>query len=418
MPLRVLVVALSLLGGSLTLAAAPQPPEVVAQAQVQGNTITPDADVLAIAGITVGMPLAAGTIDAAAGRLTADGRFDRVQVLKRFASIADPSQIVLVVIVHEPGAAIQRPGSGRPAGVGRRRGPRLQYWPILGYDDGYGWTYGVQVARPNLLGSRSRLSFPVSWGGERKAGAVLDKTFVGPLTRVEAGGALTRRVHPFFDEPENRRRIWLRGERQIGRTLRLGATADWQRVALGATADDVPSLGADLTLDTRVDPWLARNAVLARASWRRARFPGGAANLTELEARGYLPVVGQAILVVRAEHDDTSVPVPSYAEWMIGGTESVRGFAAGSRIGDTRMLASIEARVPLNSALRVAKVGVNVFVDTGAAYAEGERLRDQPFREGVGGGVWFSAAVMRVTAIVAHGVGGSTRVQFGVSSAF
>ena len=396
----------------------PQAPEVVAQIQVQGNTITPDEEMLRIAGLTVGMPLEASTMDAAKRRLEKTGHFDRVQVLKRFASIADPSQIVLVVIVHEPGASIDLPGPGLPARVVRRRGVAFQYLPLLGYDDGYGWTYGVQIAHPRAIGAGSRVAFPLTWGGERRAGAVLEKSFTsGPLTRLETGGSIARQIHPFYDEPVNRGRVWARAERAFGASLLTGVTADWQKVALGPGARDaVPSIGADVTLDTRIDPWLARNAVWARAAWTRAGFPGGAVNETALDARGYLAIPGQAVLVVRAAREGAGAPVPGYAKRLLGGPDSVRGFHVGTAVGDTLTAGSIEIRVPINSPLAVAKVGVNAFVDAAAVYDAGARLSDQPFSQGVGGGLWMTLTVIRMELTVARGLGGSTRVQFGLTT--
>ena len=51
-------------------------------------------------------------------------------------------------------------------------------------------------------------------------------------------------------------------------------------------------------------------------------------------------------------------------------------------------------------------------LDIGTVYDDGARLEDQPLERAVGGGVWFSAAFMRLNLAVAHGIGGSTRVHF------
>ena len=75
--------------------------ETVAAIQVQGNTATPDADVLRMAGVSVGMPFEATTIDAVTKRLRNAGKFDSVEVRKRFASLSDLSQIALVIVVDE-----------------------------------------------------------------------------------------------------------------------------------------------------------------------------------------------------------------------------------------------------------------------------------------------------------------------------
>jgi len=56
---------------------------------------------------------------------------------------------------------------------------------------------------------------------------------------------------------------------------------------------------------------------------------------------------------------------------------------------------------------------VSGFVDAGTVYDHGERFADQPLQRGVGGSVWFSAAFLRLSVAVAHGVGASTRVHVG-----
>ena len=68
-------------------------------------------------------------------------------------------------------------------------------------------------------------------------------------------------------------------------------------------------------------------------------------------------------------------------------------------------------RVPLTSPLSFGKIGVSGFVDAGTVYDQGQRFADQPWRRGVGGSVWFTAAFVRVNVSVAHGIGASTRVQ-------
>ncbi len=186
----------------LTLDAGGQtqtPPEVIAEITVHGNHVASDADVVRIAGVAIGQPFTATTIADVTTRLRASKQFDDVSVLKRFASIADPSQIVLVIIVDEGPVRIDLPGGpGAPTRVVKRRGWRnLMYLPILSGEDGYGLTYGVRVARPGVIGDRSRLSFPLTYGGLKRAGAELDRTFDrGPLTRFVIGGRSSRSTTP------------------------------------------------------------------------------------------------------------------------------------------------------------------------------------------------------------------------------
>jgi outer membrane protein assembly factor BamA len=81
--------------------ALPAAPATLTQISVQGNLATSDEEVVRLAGVAAGMPVDDRTADEVAARLRATGRFERVEVLKRFASIADPTEIALVIIVDE-----------------------------------------------------------------------------------------------------------------------------------------------------------------------------------------------------------------------------------------------------------------------------------------------------------------------------
>ena len=392
--------------------------EVIAEILVHGNHITPDADVITLAGIAVGGPVTPETPAQVRARLQASGKFDQVDVLKRFASITDPTQITLVLIVNEGPVRIdfeEGPDGERVAVVKRRRGfQNLMYLPILDAEDGYGLTYGVMISRANVVGDRSRLSVPLSWGGTRRAGIELEKNFAtGPLTRVSAGAAIQRRTNPAYEEQDDRRRVWARAERAVG-PVRLGTTAGWQRVSFGPIEEDLKTVGADVTVDTRLDPAYPRNAVLATASWERVGFERDAAlQRTRLDGRGYLGLVRQTVLAVRVMRDGANGPQPAYLKPLLGGWSNLRGFEAGAFLGDIVVAGSAELFVPLTSPLSVGRLGISAFVDTGVAYDHGQRLEDQTRHTGVGGSVWFSATVFRLSLSVAHAQGGRTRVNFG-----
>src|SRR5690606_3885088 len=111
--------------------------------RVHGNHTTPDADVLAIAGVAVGAPVTSDLVAEVTRRLDASGRFRRVDVRTRFASIADPSAILLVIVVDErAGIALDVPEPG-PL---RRLEASTMWLPVLRREDGYGFTYGVRFA--------------------------------------------------------------------------------------------------------------------------------------------------------------------------------------------------------------------------------------------------------------------------------
>lgn len=411
-----------------------QGPDTVTDIRVQGNVLTTDDAMRALAGVDIGAPFTDDLPARVAERLKATHKFETVEVLKRYGSIEDASKIVLVIIVNEGPvkvdlfSGVDEPGAARAVRVVRRGGFGVLWLPKLDFEDGYGWSYGAQFAKTKVLGENSRLSFPLTWGGTRQAGAELEKNFhAGPVTRLEAGAGIVERTNPFFEQDDTRDRVWLRAERTITPVLRVGASTGWQRVDFRNTSDRFTQAGADVTLDTRLDPFLARNAVYARASIEHLDFRSApltasqhaaAANRTELEGRGYVGLIGQNILVVRALRQDSDVPLPEYLQPMLGGTANLRGFSAGSAIGDTLVAGAAELRAPLTSPLSIGKFGVSAFMDIGTIYNKGQRLSDQHFERGVGGGIWFAAAFIRLNLVLAHGIGGTTRVHFGTSVTF
>jgi len=400
--------------------------EIVAAIQIHGNVLTADDEIKRLAGVHDGMPFEATTVDDTAARLRGSKKFKSVEVLKRFASIADPSQILLVIIVDEGAVHIELTGdAAKPTRVVRSRGPHVMFLPVLGAEDGYGVTYGARFAFADPIGKRSQITFPVTWGGDKRAAAELTKSLQHfPLDRVSAGTSISRRTNPFFDEDDDRARVWGRAERHIVRGLRGGATVGWQRAVFAGDTDRFVHGGGDVVFDTRIDPALPRNAVYLKAGWETLRFDVGSKesarriNRTDLDARGYVGLIGQNIVALRVQRLDASGALPRYLKPLLGGMSNLRGFSTGTTAGDTLVSSSAELIVPLTSPLNVGKLGVSAFVDYGTAYPKGERLSDQTMRRGSGGSLWFSAAVFRMNIAVAHGRGSSTRVHVGANVSF
>jgi hypothetical protein len=395
--------------------------ETITEIRVHGNVATSDDDVRRLAAIDPGGALTPTTVTDVADRLRATKRFQHVDVLKRFASITDPTQIVLIIVVDEGPVKIEMTGdSDTPTRIVKSRWPNLLFFPILNSEDGYGLSYGARFALADRIGKRSRVSFPLTWGGDKKAAVEVDKDFTGgPLSRFVSGASVSRRTNPHFDTDDSRRRVWIRGERQIVRGVRVGASAGWQHVSFGGGDDHFGHAGADVIVDTRVDPTLPRNAVYARASVERQDFlSAGTVRRTQLEGRGYVGLVGQTVLAVRAVRDASDRSLPPYAKPMLGGMANLRGFRAGTAVGDTLVAGSAELLIPLTSPLSVGRVGVSAFIDAGTVYENGDRFADQTLKRGVGGSLWFAAAFLRLSIAVAHGIGATTRVHVGGSVLF
>lgn len=393
-----------------------QSPEVISEIRVHGNLIVSNEEVVKIAGVAVGDPFGPATLAGITERMRASKKFHEIEILKRFASIADPSKIVVVIVVNEGAVRIDMPDvPGGPVAVVRRSWFRnLLFMPIIDGEDGYGLTYGARLALVGTVGPKSRISFPLTWGGMKRAGIELDRPIAhGPISRVLVGGAIQRQKNPAYLESDDRRRVWARAERAAG-PWTLGGTLGWQHVSFANATETFRSAGTDVTFDTRLDPVMPRNAVYAKASWERLAFDsGGTTDRTRVEGRGYIGLIGQNVLALQAVREDANQPLPRYLRSLLGGWSSLRGFEAGTFTGDTLVSESAELRIPLTSPLNIGKVGVSVFVEAGKAYDHGQRYRDQPLHRSVGGSLWFTATVFNLGLSVSHAVGGGTRVNFG-----
>lgn len=393
--------------------AASQPADHVAAVRVQGNTLTPEAEVVGMTGITPGDPFTPELLEAVKTRLEKAGRFERVDVLQRFASIADPAAILLIVIVDEGRVGIRTGATGEPPRAVRRRGPPLMLLPLVGSAEGYGFTYGGLVTFPKVAGEGTRLSFPLTWGGERRAGVEFEKRFnTARLTRVLAGGSGLQRRNAAEDSLDRRAQLFVRGEREIARALRLGIWTGGDAVNFGGIHERVMRFGADVAVDTRVEPMLSRNAIYVRTAIERlAVRHGPSPTRTLVDANVYVGGPLASVLAVRLYRDGSTEPLPSFLKVLRGRDDTLRGFKAGTESGDTTAAGSVEIRVPVTSPLSLGKLGVRAFIDAATVYDAGQKLGDQHFERGLGGGVWFTATVIRFAVDVAHGSQGQTRVQ-------
>jgi len=159
--------------------------EVIAVIQVHGNTISPTDEVVALSGLAVGASFSEAVRADAEQRLQKSGRFQDVEVLKRFASISDLTQITVLIRIDDGPVRIDPPLPGIPGGLPTpgvpqavRRGPlNVMFAPILTAEDGYGFTYGARFAVTGHRNTRQRIAVPLSWGGDKRAGVEFQKEF-------------------------------------------------------------------------------------------------------------------------------------------------------------------------------------------------------------------------------------------------
>ena len=401
-------------------AAAQTSPGVVGEVRIHGNHTTPDADVLAIIGEVIGKPASDQLIAEIEARLERSGRFDGIEIRKRFRSIENPDDILLMVIVDEfPGIDELDITQGKVPGPLRRMWSSGMFLPILSSEDGYGFTYGARVSFVDRLGPRSRISLPLTWGGERQARVQLDRSFQsGPIERVAADFGIGRRENPHYEIGDRRITAGGRIESAPARWLRFGIAGKRDDVRFGDIDDRVTRFGGDVTLDTRVDPAFPRNAIQATFGIDRVSFDAGRANQKTADVRGYVGLFRQNVLALRALSVTTDTPLPLYEHNLLGGAANLRGYDAGYKAGDNLAAASAELRIPLTSPLNVGRFGVKAFVDWGAIYGVGDKLSDQTFERGIGGGAYLHLTAVSISLDVARSLSGNTRFHFGLGVTF
>ena len=412
---------------------APAQPEIVREIRVHGNAAIADAEVLKIAGIAMDSPLAADAVSTIEKRLKDSGWFETVQVRKRYRSISDPTDVAIVLVVHERPSVRVSETTGAP-----KKDPfhvfkrRTMFLPILSYADGYGFTYGARFTWNDLLGLGERISTPLTWGGTRKAAVELERNFKrGPLTRVSTSGAIYQRENPAFnlgDEEDGTddQRLELKGraERHFGHIFFTGVEATRAQVEFGLQPTVQQwTLGADAAIDTRGDPAYPGNAVYLFAGWNALNllegFDAGSAdriNRYTLDGRGYLRLFGQPVLAGRAYYRTADATLPLHERWLIGGSSTLRGFRTGSFTGDETLAGSAELRIPITSVISGAKLGMTIFMDAAKVADYSGSLKDARWEKSAGAGVFLIASIIKLNLDVAKAFDGGTRVH--LSSGF
>ena len=224
-------------------APAPQPaPEIVGEIRVHGNAFVLDSEVLRLAGVAVGQPLAPDAPEQIRQRLEKSGVFESVEVRKRYRSLDDPSDVALILLVHERQGHKSELISEKPSTWARVKG-RVMFLPILNYDDGYGFTYGGRFSTIGLFGGGERISVPLTWGGTRRAAVEVDRTFKsGPLTRVESTFGIAERENPRYEIDDQRVTWTARAERSFAGMVRAGVdTSQGTSTSAASTTGSGPS---------------------------------------------------------------------------------------------------------------------------------------------------------------------------------
>jgi hypothetical protein len=409
--------------GSGPFVAEDQAHEAVNEIRVHGNAYIPDADIIGIAGVKIGQPVIDSLLKDIETRLKDSGRFEAVEVRKRYRSLTDSSDVALLLIVHErDGVTTAKDDTSAVGGAWRRFRSKFMFLPILTYADGYGFTYGARFSTLSFLGTGERVSFPLTWGGTRRAAVEVERTFKrGPLTSVQSSFGIWQRENPHY-EIDDQRVEWIgRAEKHFGRYVRTGVVGSTSSVEFGTIDDRLWTFGADAVLDTRDDPSFPRNAVFLGAGWTglHPREIDQRIDRYFVDARGYAGLIRQSVFAARLQYTDASSPLPTYERLLLGGSSTLRGFRTGTFSGDRMFVSSAEIRVPITSVLSSAKLGVSAFFDASRIWEANQRFKDAVWRQSAGAGVFLIASIVRINVDVAHGFKtGDTRVHLGMGFPF
>ena len=412
----VAAVALTVLGSAL--GRAQTRPETVVEIRVQGNFTLPDEEVIALAGVVPGDEVGPDLLDAIARALEGSGRFESVDVRKRYRSLTATDRVSLVLVVRERAAARSANPVARSFGeIGRH----TMLLPILSYDEGYGLSYGVRTSFVDMLGRGGRLSVPAAWGGRKRIALEAETPLSGRVVdRVLGGVSRGRRRHPHFDLDEDRTRLWVEAERGLPLGFRVTGAFGWEDVELGVLGDRLTRSALALEHGTAVDTSFPRDDVIWSAGLEWIAISGEATTIVRprVDARAFKGVGGQTVLAARVVFEGASTSLPAYEQSLLGGGGSLCGWRVGEQVGDRLAAASLEIRMPMSSPLSVGKMGVKVFYDTAAVYDVGQSIRKTRFLKGAGAGVFLSLPVVQLQLDVAHDLIDSIRLHFGAGVTF
>ncbi len=378
--------------------------DTLREVRIQGNFRTPDDQIILIVGVQPGAEISTVSERDLEERLMKSGKFDSARVVKRQRSMTAGADVVLVITVKE-----KTPIKSK-----------FMFMPILSGSDEYGLTYGVRISGINLLGERTRVGFPLTLGGTRRAAAEVEwKRGLPDNTSLLLDGSVSRKENPHFEIGDFRKEAW-GGVRHRWNRFQASAGVGFTDVDFGTLRDQFVSYGADVALDTRQDVNLPRDAVYAGIGWKKYSLNQDkpSFNIYTTDLRGYKGLWGQAILAGQFLFQKADGPLPNYQRPFLGGATTLRGHEPGEYIGDNLATTSLELRLPLTSPLKIYHAGVDVFLDSGKVYDDGQTFGSADWKHGAGVGVFFLIAGFGLKVDLAHDLNDSVRVHFSIGFRF
>ena len=225
------------------------------------------------------------------------------EVRKRFASIADPSQITLVIVVDEGPVNIVMTGDPDRLRDRQRKRPAEDLWSCRSAAMRTATaspTARAHDARPHWMGSRSRIIVSGDVGrdqaGRRRSREAARR---GLINRVTTGAPISQRTNPAVHQDDDRGAVCARGEHEFTRPLRLGGPpagsrrrSTVSRIVSGRSGRRCRSTPASIRSGAkrRSTPRLMGHSISVKGA-RHRRRPGdysGRRDAHGADGRGYL----------------------------------------------------------------------------------------------------------------------------------
>jgi outer membrane protein assembly factor BamA len=364
---------------------APDPLEglIVRQIHVTGlRNLSPDAVIRHLA-TRIGEPFRSRTLALDQRRLDELRLFSAVDIRPELAAGA----VVLHVAVTET----------------------LRLLPVvmLRVTDENGVSAGGGVRAINLLGRGTQSGVSVLFGGETSVNALVDRTTITPGTwSSHTGISYSSRRNALYDFDERSTSVEVRLARNLPHGLRVGGLVSLLALDTGSSGaslsadgeDVVPTLGAFLTFDTLDSSTNPRNGTWAEV--QIDRLSGSARSWTiVLDGRRFQRLSerhGLAIFsLASVQTGDVGVHLPEYLQFALGGANTVRGWALGSRIGRNQFIGTGEYTYVARPVTPFSVFGINAyagvqlaaFADVGLTWNDGTDRTRASAIDGYGAGV-------------------------------
>jgi len=369
----------------------------ISEIRFHGNHSIPDEELLELIGIDPGNSYSESLVQRIEEQLKRCGRFESYEIRKRYQGLSLDSPVVLIISVREK-IPVKK---------------KFMFFPVISMTDEYGWTFGAKITSIDLFGLGERITYPLTLGGVDQASAhglfPLDRDY-STLIRAEFG--ISSRNNPRFLVSDRRTEAAIGFQKNIWKT-RLNFDIGWTDVQFGEVGDRLGSVGAGWTVDFRKQEVLPRNAFYAEIGWRRSNILDGGGHFNQFSAdiRGYKSL-GRLVLAAQVAYLGADRMLPDYQKPFLGGAGTLRGWKAGSFVGDNRLIGSAELRFPVTSPVTPVKAGILGFFDTGTVWNHGTSLSQSRFYNGAGAGLFIFAFGLGFKVDVGYDLEKDVRVHF------